>query len=108
MEHQLNTSLSNIQACKNIFTDIYDFFYIYSGSCLIDEGESFLLTGGYGAMNDGTVSTVSRYDLNGWVEDLDDLNTKRFGHGCTQYLNTDRAKVWKHIFMMINLLYLLI
>ena len=83
------------------------FFYIYSGSCLIDEGESFLLTGGYGAMNDGTVSTVSRYDLNGWVEDLDDLNTKRFGHGCTQYLNTDRAKVWKHIFMMINLLYLL-
>merc|ERR1712107_363108 len=52
-------------------------------SCLIDEGESFLLTGGV-----GSVSTVSRYNINGWVEDLDDLITGRTHHGCLQYSNT--------------------
>ena len=60
----------------------------FSYSCLIDEGESFLLTGGGGA-----VSTVPRYNINGWVEDLDDLITGRSGHGCSQYENTLGARV---------------
>ena len=54
----------------------------FSYSCLIDEGGSFLLTGG-----GFPVSTVSRYNINGWVEDLDDLITGRYSHGCTQYKN---------------------
>ena len=57
----------------------------FSQSCLIDEGVNFVLTGGWNA---GAVSTVSRYNINGWVEDLDDLITGRSGHGCTQYSNT--------------------
>ena len=68
-----------------LIIDIIFFRY----SCLIDEGESFLLTGG-GA---GSESTVSRYNINGWVEDLDDLITGRYGHGCTQYSNTRGARV---------------
>lgn len=56
----------------------------FSLSCLIDEGETFVLTGGY---DSGAVSTVSRYNINGWVEDLDDLITGRYQHGCTQYKN---------------------
>ena len=60
----------------------------FSYSCLIDEGESFLLTGGFLVSTGGYgVSTVSRYNINGWVEDLDDLITGRNGHGCTQYKN---------------------
>ena len=57
-------------------------------SCLIDEGETFLLTGGTYSME-----TVSRYDINGWLEDLDNLNTGRFDHGCTKYTNNDGVKV---------------
>ena len=34
---------------------------------------------------DGT--KVSRYNINGWVEDLEDLNTGRWNHGCTRYTN---------------------
>ena len=61
----------------------------FSQSCLIDEGETFVLTGGV-----GSESTVSRYNINGWVEDLDDLITGRRYHGCTQYSNTlgDRVR----------------
>ena len=64
----------------------------FSASCLIDEGETFLVTGGYDS--GAAVSTVSRYNINGWVEDLDDLITGRYGHGCTQYSNTlgDRVR----------------
>ena len=36
---------------------------------------------------------VSRYDINGWVEDLGDLNTGRKDHGCTRYINTAGNKV---------------
>ena len=56
--------------------------------CLIDEGDWFLLTGGC-----CTVSTVQRYDINGWVEDLGDLNTARWGHGCTRYNNNQGVDV---------------
>ena len=61
---------------------------VFSYSCLIDEGDTFLLTGGY---NSG--ETVSRYNINGWLEDLDNLNTGRDSHGCTQYTNNDGVKV---------------
>ena len=64
----------------------------FSESCLIDEGETFLVTGGYDS--GGAVSTVSRYNINGWIEDLDDLITGRTHHGCLQYSNTlgDRVR----------------
>ena len=62
----------------------------FSASCLIDEGETFLLTGGwYRSIR----SIVSRYNINGWVEDLDNLITKRWGHGCSQFTNKDGYKV---------------
>ena len=32
-------------------------------------------------------SKVSRYNMNGWVEDLDDLLSPRYGHACTRYLD---------------------
>ena len=62
----------------------------FSYSCLIDEGNTFLLTGGYKS------GTVSRYNINGWVEDLDDLITARYGHGCSQFTNRDGYKVGLH------------
>ena len=64
----------------------------YSEACLINEGNTFLLTGGGGSAL-GSVSTVSRYDINGWVEDLNNLNTARRLHGCTRYLNKQGLQV---------------
>ena len=59
----------------------------FSSSCLIDERGSFMLTGGY---DDGkVVGTVSRYDINGFIEDLQPLNNPRYDHGCTQYLDSN-------------------
>ena len=56
-------------------------------SCLIDEGDTFLLTG-------GSVSkkTVARYNKHGFVEDLDDLITGRSSHGCSQYRRNKDGK----------------
>ena len=69
--------------------------YLCSRSCLIDEGETFLLTGGvYNSIGRPMGKTVSRYNINGWMEDLDDLNTERASmHGCTRFTNNDGEKV---------------
>ena len=71
---------------------------VYSSSCLIDEGQTFLLTGGTYSME-----TVSRYNINGWLEDLDNLNTGRRLHGCTQYTNNDGVKVIMFALKLDNL-----
>ena len=36
-----------------------------------------------------TRSTVSMYDIGGWVKDLPDLNTGREDHGCGHYVDTN-------------------
>ena len=40
------------------------------------------------------MTTVSVYDLNGWVEDLPYLNIGRRHHACSSFLNADGAKVF--------------
>ena len=57
---------------------------IYSDACLIDEGDSFLLTGG-----SYTPTRTSRYSSDGWLQDLDDLNTGRRDHACGWYTVTE-------------------
>ena len=49
-------------------------------ACLIDEGETVLITGGY-----STMTTVSRYDVTGWKHDTEELGTGRYFHGCARY-----------------------
>jgi len=69
-------------------TELFSLEYPSSYSCLIDEGDTFLLVGGFQQEN-----RVSRYNIDGWLENLDDLNTGRFNHGCTQYQDEDGAMV---------------
>ena len=40
-----------------------------------------------------TMSRVSVYSLDGWVEDLPDLLTGRAGHGCGHYINNEDKMV---------------
>ena len=61
---------------------------IYSLACLIDEGDSFLLTGGW-----YTAKQTSRYSSDSWLQDLDDLNTGRFGHACGWYIDSIGKRV---------------
>ena len=62
---------------------------IYSEACLIDEGDTFLLTGG----SVGTKTRTSRYSRDGWLQDLDDLNTGRYDHACGWYTDTEGKRV---------------
>ena len=69
----------------------------FSWSCLIDEGNTFLLTGGAKGRGELIgVTTVSRYNINGWVEDLGNLITGRWSHGCSQFTNKHGYKVGSH------------
>ena len=59
---------------------------LFSDSCLIDEdGKSFLLISQSGK--------VSRYNMYGWVEDLNDLSTSRSMFGCTRFINNKWQRV---------------
>ena len=64
------------------------FDFCSSYSCLIDEGETFVLTGGTYSLR-----TATRYTINGWQEDLERLNTPRRSHGCARYSNVEGYKV---------------
>ena len=58
-------------------------------ACLINEGSSFLLTGGQGEYISSTrihgSTLVARYDKNGWMEDLPPLLQGRRFHGCSLF-----------------------
>ena len=41
---------------------------------------------------------VSRYNRNGFVEDLPNLNNARMGHGCGHYVNSNKQKVCINIY----------
>ena len=63
--------------CIIILTDVY-----FSWACSIEDPdtETVVITGGK-----YTLTTVSVYGRQGWVEDLSSLNTGRQYHACTSY-----------------------
>ena len=60
----------------------------FSSACSIELPEMFILTGGF-----DTMTTVSRYTTDGWMEDLPELNVGRRGHGCGYFYNDDMQRV---------------
>ena len=76
-------------ACKKCYEYKCYKYPSFSHSCLIDEGETFLLTGGG---NEGS-DIVTRYNINGFVEDLKGLNVQRNDHGCTHFKNNQGKQV---------------
>jgi len=73
--------------------------YKSSGACLIDEGDTFLLTGGYDRdtfhLTGGydTLTAVSRYTATSHVKDLSNLNTGRDSHACGWYVDSDGKRM---------------
>ena len=61
---------------------------MFSFACSIpdDDSDTVVLTGGFdGSGSSATLNIVERYDLNGFVESLPNLNTGRDAHGCGYY-----------------------
>ena len=54
-----------------------------------DDDGTYIMTGGLGA----TLKTVSKYNKDGWMEDLPSLNTERNRHGCGTYLDSNNNRV---------------
>ena len=64
--------------------------YIYSEACLIDLGDTFVITGG---VDSGATSTVSHYSSSRHLGDLAPLNTARYQHGCSTYTDSSQQQV---------------
>merc|ERR1711973_662937 len=67
----------------------FDLKYRADSACSIELPEMFILTGGF-----DTMTTVSRYTTDGWMEDLPELNVGRRGHGCGYFYNDDMQRVF--------------
>ena len=68
------------------------FLTFYSRTCSIEDNDEdrVILTGGY---DTSTHNKVSVFDKNGFVEQLPDLLTGRYGHACGIFINNDENKV---------------
>ena len=53
-----------------------------------EDDNTYVITGGLETSN-----TVSRYNKDGWVEDLLDFNTARDSHGCGTYMDDNNNRV---------------
>ena len=73
---------------------------MFSLACSIPdyETDTVVLTGGLDTYNDTDTTSVERYDLKGFVENLPSLNQAREGHGCGYFYNKDGVKVKLTVF----------
>ena len=62
----------------------------FSGGCSIELEDKVILTGG--VIDGEDSSTVSIYDTDGWLRDLQNLQINRRSHGCGHYFD-DRNKI---------------
>ena len=64
----------------------------YRQACAIPDTDTVIITGGY-----NTETTVSRYSVQGWQEDLPALTKGRLNHACTSYMSGGR-RVRKYVY----------
>ena len=61
-------------------------YFHHRRACSISRVDDVIITGG-GVTRKVNRKIVSRYNKNGWVEDLPSLRVGRGGHGCAQFLS---------------------
>jgi len=69
--------------------DGFQLKYSTSDACSIQFENYVLITGGH-----YTLTTVSKYDEIGWLEDFPSLNDGRHSHGCGHYYNSNNDLVY--------------
>ena len=57
-------------------------------ACGFADDDTYIITGGW---NNNRI--VSKYDKNGWIEDLPNLNNGRSRHGCGTFVDDNSNKV---------------
>ena len=60
--------------------------HIFRRACAVPDGASVVITGGHGG---GQRKKASRYNRQGWVEDLPDISIGRWHHACAGYTKND-------------------
>ena len=73
-----------------VLTHIYSDtkYFNIRGACSISLGDEVAVTGGHGVgYVDRDLTTVSRYNKEGWVEDMPSLIKGRDSHGCTRFIS---------------------
>ena len=77
---------TKIYSCYQLSHHSYELFFSYA--CTIQLFDYVLITGG-----SDTKTYVTKYDVNGWVENLPGLNTGRRAHGCSYFYDNDNKLV---------------
>jgi len=66
-----------------------------SNACTIKDGSTIILTGGYRPVsNYPYLNTVTRYNIQGFMEHMPSLRTARAHHGCGSFINQHNTKVY--------------
>ena len=58
-----------------------------------------LITGGYDL---DVQRKVSKYTRDGWIEDLPELNSGRYDHGCGHFKNDENIMVRQNLFLFFE------
>ena len=69
-------------------------------ACSIEFDDKVVVTGGYD-QEDKQTNRVSVYNVNGFVEYLPNMFTKRESHGCAHFIDNDDNIVWHQCFKPI-------
>ena len=70
------------------------FCLIFSEACSIQFDDKVIITGGKSQVFNQFRTKVSVYNHSGFVEDLPDLNVRRYDHGCGSYLDENNKKAF--------------
>ena len=71
------------------------YYLIIRHACSIQMEDTVVLTGG-----EDTMTQVSVYNSEGWVEDWAQLQTGRYQHACGHFVNTDNQVVRKQLSLL--------
>ena len=66
--------------------------FIFSHACSIKLNDKVIVTGGKNRSEFG-MNQVSTYNVNGFLENLPNLNVRRLLHGCGHYINVEGNEV---------------
>merc|ERR1711988_132841 len=67
----------------------FTLLYYTKDACGIDLGTSYVVTGGYDSKGGMSLQRVTQYSLTGEMTELPDLNTGRYQHACSHFVNTE-------------------
>ena len=87
---------------KYIFNgEIFLFLILFRHACPIEFDNKVILTGGLqNSKLSSTYGKATVYNHSGFVEDLPDLNVKRYRHGCGSFIDENNQKAF--LFFIFN------